>query len=133
MIQVKSKWDLSVDQVEYETLRNLIEVCGSNIPQIPTPPEASATPIPSTPTPADPTPTPIAEAPTPSTPTPQSSYGSSYYTTANGVDIDQYDANGNGDINCGELPSAAKPVTVLNPAEDPYGLDGDGDGIGCES
>ena len=135
VIQVKSKWDLSVDQVEYETLRNLIEVCGSNIPQIPTPPEASATPIPPTPSPADPTPTPIAEAPTPSTPTPtpQSSYGSSYYTTANGVDIDQYDANGNGDINCGELPSAAKPVTVLNPAEDPYGLDGDGDGIGCES
>ena len=135
VIQVKSKWDLSVDQVEYETLRNLIEVCGSNIPQIPTPPEASATPIPSTPTPADPTPTPISAAPTPSTPTPtpQSSYGSSYYVTANGVDIDQYDANGNGDINCGELPSAAKPVTVSNPAEDPYGLDGDGDGIGCES
>ena len=137
VIQVKSKWELSVDQVEYEALRILIENCGSDIPQIPTPPERSsmATPSPSTPTPADLTPTPISEAPTPSspTPTPQSSYGSSYYTTANGVDIDQYDANGNGDINCGELPSAAKPVTVLNPADDPYGLDGDGDGIGCEN
>tara|TARA_Y100001970_G_scaffold272958_1_gene370406 strand:+ start:1167 stop:2066 length:900 start_codon:yes stop_codon:yes gene_type:complete len=137
VIQVKSKWELSVDQVEYDTLRNNVEVCGSDIPQIPTPPEASATPtpIPATPTPVTATPTPTSAAPTPSspTPTPQSSYGSSYYVTANGVDIDEYDANGNGDINCGELPSAAKPVTVLNPAEDPYRLDGDGDGIGCES
>jgi hypothetical protein len=151
VIQVKSKWELSVDQVEYDTLRNNVEVCGSDIPQIPTPPEASATPtpipatptpvaatptpIPATPTPVAATPTPIPAAPTPSTPTPtpQTSYGSSYYRTANGVDIDQYDGNGNGDINCGELPSAAKPVTVLNPADDPYRLDGDGDGIGCES
>ena len=118
VIQVKSKWELSVDQVEYEALRDLIEDCGSNIPQIPAPPESSSTP------------TPIPSAPVPTT---QSSYGGSYYRTANGVDIDQYDANGNGDINCGELPSAAKPVTVLNPVEDPYRLDGDGDGIGCES
>ena len=118
VIQVKSKWELSVDQVEYEALRDLIEDCGSNIPQIPIPPEGSSTP------------TPIPSTPVPTT---QSSYGGSYYRTANGVDIDQYDANGNGDINCGELPSAAKPVTVLNPIEDPYRLDGDGDGIGCES
>ncbi|HUW01419.1 MAG TPA: excalibur calcium-binding domain-containing protein [Acidimicrobiales bacterium] len=48
--------------------------------------------------------------------------------------IDRYDANSNGDINCTELPSAAKPVTVKNPSYYPYGLvgDGDGDGIGCE-
>ena len=116
VIEVKSKWELSIDQTEYDVLKNLITNCGSEIPPIPTPP------------PSNPTPTPILP-----TPTPQSCNGSQCYITANGVDIDQYDSNGNGDINCGELPSAAKPVTVINPENDPYGLDGDGDGIGCES
>jgi hypothetical protein len=36
------------------------------------------------------------------------------------------------ELNCGDLDSSQKPVTVLNPAVDPYGLDGDSDGIGCE-
>ena len=116
VIQVKSKWELSIDQDEYDALKNLITDCGSEIPPVPTPPLSSPTPM-----------------PVPPTPTPQNSYGNTYYRTANGVDIDQYDENGNGDINCGELPSAAKPVTVLNSGNDPYGLDGDGDGIGCES
>ena len=35
-------------------------------------------------------------------------------------------------LNCGDLDSSQKPVTVLDPAVDPYGLDGDNDGIGCE-
>ena len=48
------------------------------------------------------------------------------------VDIDLYDANDNGDINCGDLPSVAKPVLVRSPGDDPYRLDGDNDGIGCE-
>ena len=113
---MKSKWELSIDQDEYDALKNLITDCGSEIPPVPTPPLSSPTPM-----------------PVPPTPTPQNSYGNTYYRTANGVDIDQYDENGNGDINCGELPSAAKPVTVLNSGNDPYGLDGDGDGIGCES
>ena len=115
VIQVKSKWELSIDQVEYDVLKNLVTDCGSEIPPVPTPPPSSPTP-----------------APSPLAPTPQNSYGSSYYMTANGVDIDQYDSNGNSDINCGELPAAAKPVTVINPGNDPYGLDRDSDGMGCE-
>ena len=78
-----------------------------------------------------PTPTPIPPTPTPE-PAPQNS-GSLFYRTANGADIDLYDENGNGDINCGELPAAAKPVEVITPGNDPYDLDRDGDGWGCDS
>ena len=36
-------------------------------------------------------------------------------------------------LNCGDLKEDQKPVTVLVPGEDPYGLDRDGDGRGCTS
>ena len=36
-------------------------------------------------------------------------------------------------LNCGDLTSAQKPVTVLVPGVDPYRLDRDGDGRGCTS
>ena len=35
--------------------------------------------------------------------------------------------------NCGDLDSSLKPVTVVNIGFDPYGFDGDSDGVGCES
>ena len=120
VIQVKSKWNLSVDQDEYTALKELAESCGPRIPDIPSPPPDLTS--------TAPTPT-----PTTSPAQPSSGYGSQFYQTADGSDIDIYDANGNGDVNCGELPSAAKPVIVLSPETDPYRLDGDGDGIGCES
>ena len=119
VIEVKTKWNLSVDQNEYTTLKELIESCGTEIPDIPSPPpELTSTAL----------------APTPTTlpAQPSSGYGRQFYQTANGSDIDIYDANENGDINCGELPSAAKPVIVISPGSDPYRLDGDGDGFGCE-
>ena len=120
VIQVKTKWNLSVNQDEYNTLKELTESCGPEIPSIPSPPaeltSTSPSPIPTT-LPAQ----------------PNSGYGRQFYQTADGSDIDIYDANGNGDINCGELPSAAKPVIVISLGSDPYRLDGDGDGIGCES
>ncbi len=120
VIQVKTKWNLSVNQDEYNTLKKLTESCGPEIPSIPSPPPeltfTSPTTIPTT-LPAQ----------------PNSGYGRQFYQTADGSDIDIYDANGNGDINCGELPSAAKPVIVISLGSDPYRLDGDGDGIGCES
>ena len=119
VIQVKTKWDLSIDQDEYTTLKELTESCGPGIPDIPSPPPELIS--------AAPTPTPTASPAQPS-----SGYGSQFYQTADGSDIDIYDANGNGDINCGELPSAAKPVLVISPGSDPYRLDGDGDGFGCE-
>ena len=120
VIQVKTKWNLSVNQDEYNTLKELTESCGPEIPSIPSPPaELTST-----------SPSPI---PTMLPAQPNSGYGRQFYQTADGSDIDIYDANGNGDINCGELPSAAKPVIVISLGSDPYRLDGDGDGIGCES
>ena len=119
VIQVKTKWSLSIDQDEYTALKELTESCGPDIPDIPSPPPDLSSSA-STPT------------PTASPAQPSSGYGSQFYQTADGSDIDIYDANGNGDINCGELPSAAKPVLVISPGSDPYRLDGDGDGFGCE-
>ena len=119
VIQVKTKWSLSIDQDEYTALKELTESCGPVIPDIPSPPPDLSSSA-STPT------------PTASPAQPSSGYGSQFYQTADGSDIDIYDANGNGDINCGELPSVAKPVIVISPGSDPYRLDGDGDGFGCE-
>lgn len=119
VIQVKTKWSLSIDQDEYTALKELTESCGPDIPDIPSPPPDLSSSA-STPT------------PTASPAQPSSGYGSQFYQTADGSDIDIYDANGNGDINCGELPSTAKPVLVISPGSDPYRLDGDGDGLGCE-
>jgi len=36
-------------------------------------------------------------------------------------------------LNCGDLNSTQRPVTVINFAYDPYKLDRDNDGLGCES
>ena len=119
VIQVKTKWSLSIDQDEYTTLKELTESCGPEIPSIPSPPPELTSTAPT------PTPTTLPAQP-------NSGYGRQFYQTADGSDIDIYDANGNGDINCGELPSAAKPVIVISPGSDPYRLDGDGDGFGCE-
>ena len=119
VIQVKTKWNLSVDQDEYTTLKELTESCGPEIPDIPSPPSELTSNAP-------------APTPTTSPAQPSSGYGSQFYQTADGSDIDIYDTNGNGDINCGELPSVTKPVTVISPGSDPYRLDGDGDGFGCE-
>lgn len=119
VIQVKTKWNLSINQAEYTALKELAESCSPEIPSIPSPPSELSISVPvATPTalPAE----------------PSSGYGSQFYQTADGSDIDIYDADENGDINCGELPSVVKPVLVMSPGVDPYRLDGDNDGIGCE-
>ncbi len=36
-------------------------------------------------------------------------------------------------VNCGDLTAEQKPVTVLDSSNDPYRLDADNDGVGCES
>ena len=119
VIQVKTKWNLSINQAEYTTLKELTESCDPEIPAIPFPPSELSTSIPI----ATPSAVPAESS---------SGYGSQFYQTADGSDIDLYDANDNGDINCGDLPSVAKPVLVRSPGDDPYRLDGDNDGIGCE-
>ena len=63
--------------------------------------------------------------------------GNDYYQTNNGVEIDQYRPDGNCDIDCDpDVPQAARPILLWNPgvpALDPYNLDGDGDGYGCDT
>lgn len=39
---------------------------------------------------------------------------------------------GDGDVNCSDVPRSARPVRLYDPANDPYNLDGDGDGTTCE-
>ena len=53
------------------------------------------------------------------------------YQAKNGVCMADYEAAG-GDVDCGQLPSGAKPVQVPSGSSDPYDMDGDHDGIGCE-
>ena len=36
-------------------------------------------------------------------------------------------------LDCDDLAADLKPVTVLDVSPDPYGLDANGDGIGCEN
>ena len=120
VIQVKIKWNLSIDQAEYTALNELIDLCGPEIPAIPAPPSEISSSFPA----STPSPLPVQL---------DEGYGNQFYRTADGTDIDLYDANTNGDINCGELPSATRPVIVISPGSDPYRLDADGDGVGCES
>lgn len=40
--------------------------------------------------------------------------------------------DGHGDYDCADIDDAHKPIKVADPAEDPFGLDGDSDGLGCE-
>ena len=128
VIQVKKLWDLTVDETEYSQLRDLAIGCEHNIPEIPFPPREPTWPLDKTEEES------TEQSSTPPIPVDQTNNQSSnqFYQTANGIDIDLYDANANGDINCGELPSAARPVIVISPGSDPYRLDGDNDGIGCE-
>ncbi|MBK6668218.1 MAG: excalibur calcium-binding domain-containing protein [Actinobacteria bacterium] len=37
-----------------------------------------------------------------------------------------------GDLNCGDLSTSQKPVRVKDPTNDPYELDREHDGTGCE-
>lgn len=51
------------------------------------------------------------------------------YTYANGSKV--YTASSGNDLDCGQIPSYKKPVRVNN-ASDPWRLDRDNDGYGCE-
>lgn len=115
-IAVKDRWDLTADPAEMQALSAMLRTCTLDQPVIPTDPKIAPTYYDSTPPPP---------------PSSCSTKGNAY-TPANGGCIDRYDANGNGDINCSELPAAAKPVKLKSVTYDPYGLDADRDGWGCE-
>ena len=115
-IAVKTRWELSVDAGELQALRVLVAQCEDW--QLGSTPQ-SASPV-------------IAASTTDSTPTTT--------TTPTVVDDLCHPAyipclpNLPGDaMNCGDLPSAQKPVQVRTIGVDPYRLDRDRDGRGCTS
>ena len=107
-VQVKSRWGLTADQTEADTLRNVLAGCHdddlSNLPEAQTVDEATEPEIEAEPEPAGDC-HPAYEPCLPNLP---------------------------GDaINCGDLASDQRPVRVKEPGVDPYRLDRDGDGRGC--
>jgi hypothetical protein len=107
-ITTKRHWALKVDPAEKTALANMLRNCSAS----------SSTP-------------PAAPSPTTTRPTPSGCRSAATYTARNGACVADYE-DSSGDVDCGQLPAAMKPVTVKTPGVDPYGLDGDRDGIGCE-
>lgn len=79
-----------------------------------------------------PTPTPPGSSTTTTTAPAAGCATAGVYLAKNGVCVADYE-DPEGDVDCGQLPSGAKPVQVPNPDNDPYRLDADRDGVGCES
>jgi hypothetical protein len=107
----KYRWQLSIDTAEKNALANMLNGCTKISSDAP---PASAPPPPTSP------------PPSPGCST------DGIYTAANGVCVASYQ-DASGDVDCGQLPAATKPVRVHSPSNDPYRLDSDGDGVGCES
>lgn len=104
-VTTKFRWNLSVDPAEKSALGNMLNGCTST----------SSNP------------------PTTTTTKPPICKTAGVYVAKNGVCVANYE-DGSGDVDCGQLPAAMKPVQLTNPNVDPYALDGsDHDGIGCES
>jgi hypothetical protein len=104
-IAVKTRWSLSIDTAEKTALTAVLDVCPAAAVNVET---------------VD------IDQPTPTTPTTT--------TTAPGCHPAYSPClpNLSGDaLNCGDLSSAQRPVTVLVPGVDPYNLDGNNDGLGC--
>lgn len=108
-INVKTRWGLTVDQTEADTLRSVLAGCDDNdlddFPEAQTVAEATEPQIEAEAEPAAGDCHPAYESCLPNLP---------------------------GDaLNCGDLTSDQKPVRVKEPGVDPYRLDRDGDGRGC--
>jgi hypothetical protein len=112
-VTTKATWDLAVDPAEKAALARMLTGCTSGSANPPAPPTSAP--------------------PTTPPPPPSGCRTAGVYIAANGICVADY-VGSDGDVDCPQLPAAAKPVRVPNPANDPYGLDGnDNDGWGCES
>lgn len=116
-VTTKRQWGLRVDPAEKTALANMLRSCTRSTS---TPPAA---PSPTTTRPSSTTTT---------TRPPAGCRSAAVYTARNGACVADYE-DSSGDVDCGQLPAAMKPVTVRTPGNDPYGFDGDRDGIGCEN
>ena len=125
-VHVKTRWTLTIDQAEASTLHGILNDCSDNsldvgLPAAVIEPEESTTTGDSTTTEAEESTT--EEPTTPETPEPDCH--PAYSPCLPNLPGDA--------LNCGDLTSEQKPVTVLVIGEDPYRLDRDGDGQGCTS
>lgn len=115
VVVVKDKWSLSVDSAEKDALRNLLTSCGAVPP--PTTTTTTAAPPPTT-APAPP--------PTAAPPPPSNSCTPGYSPCLPPAsDYDCQGGSGNG-------PAYTGRVSVDHSYGDPYDIDRDGDGVGCE-
>ena len=118
-VHVKTRWTLTIDQAEANTLRGILTDCSDDSLDVGLPApvveeEASTATEESTTT----------EEPT-TTEAPESDCHPAYSPCLPNLPGDA--------LNCGDLTSDQKPITVLEIGVDPYRLDRDQDGTGCTS
>jgi len=123
-IAIKARWSLSMDQSEHGRIGNLLtERCpGHAIAPWPDAPPDPPPPPPTTPPPTTPPPPPMLP---PSPPQPPAGNCTPGYEPCL-PPADDYDCSGGS----GNGPEYTGTVRVTG--SDPYGLDNDGDGVGCE-
>lgn len=115
-VNTKYYWGLSVDSAEKSALQRMLAGCTAGSTVIP----PGGTPPPTT--------------PPPTTPPPSGGCATAeiYRAADPRLCVADYE-RADGDVNCADLPKAAKPVRILRPGVDPYRLDGNNDGWGCTS
>ena len=125
-VHVKTRWTLAIDQTEKNTLLGILNGCSDDsldvgLPAVVIEPEESTATGDSTTTEAEESTT--EEPTTPETPEPDCH--PAYSPCLPNLPGDA--------LNCGDLTSDQKPITVLEIGVDPYRLDRDQDGRGCTS
>lgn len=111
---VKIRWELSITPQDFDVVSAGLRACNVGVA-----PDASPTVSAST-----------SSAPPPSTTTTTAAAAASGCHPAYEPCLPNLPGDA---LNCGDLRSDQKPVTVLVPGDDPYRLDRDGDGRGCTS
>ncbi len=108
---VKAAWGLVISQADFDAVQDTLTSCDSLATADAL---AGSTPVPSV-------------EPTSTTITPSTTTSGCHPAYSPCLPFQSGNA-----YNCGDLPSSLKPVTVLTIGNDPYELDGDNNGIGCE-
>ena len=155
-VHVKTRWSLTVDTAEVNAVRGVLSGCsdadlniGLPAPVVEEPPATTTTtttaPPTTTTTTAPPTTTTTTAPPTTTTTTTTAPPTTTTTTTTTAPPTTTQAKNCHpaytpclpnlpGDaLNCGDLTSDQKPVTINQIGVDPYRLDRDGDGRGCTS
>ncbi|MBV9952688.1 MAG: DUF4214 domain-containing protein [Acidimicrobiia bacterium] len=118
-VTTKAHWGLSVDTAERDALDSLLTGCTKHTSDPPAPTTTTTTRPPTT------------RPPTTTTTTrPAGCFTASLYLGHHGECLDKY-AQAHANPNCPDFPASLKPIKVINPS-DPWDLDRDGDGLGCE-